>query len=142
MLTSAKARVNGPAFVLGWLAGLGVVGAVVLLVAGSAGGGSSRQPHAWSGWLKLGPTPRTCSWRCFSRSVRSARARPAPTMLPILLDLRDQCLRDLHDLLPAGGGQHELGAAVAAAPDPDMSAVLAIAARKGIEMLDPLTEPG
>jgi hypothetical protein len=59
-----------------------------------------------------------------------------------LLDLRDQCLRDLHDLLPAGGGQHELGAAVAAAPDPDMSAVLAIAARKGIEMLDPLTEPG
>jgi hypothetical protein len=54
MLTSAKARVNGPAFVLGWLTGLGVVGAVVLVVAGSAGGGSSRQPHAWSGWLKLG----------------------------------------------------------------------------------------
>ncbi|NMO52858.1 GAP family protein [Actinoplanes sp. TBRC 11911] len=54
MLTSAKARVNGPAFVLGWLAGLGVVGAIVLLVAGSAGGGSTRAPSAWSGWLKLG----------------------------------------------------------------------------------------
>lgn len=54
MLTSAKARVNGPAFVLGWLAGLGVVGAIVLLVAGSAGGGSTREPSAWSGWLKLG----------------------------------------------------------------------------------------
>ena len=53
MLTSAKARVNGPAFVLGWLAGLGVVGAIVLLVAGSAGSGSPREPAAWSSWLKL-----------------------------------------------------------------------------------------
>ena len=31
MLTTEKARVNGPAFVLGWLIGLGVVGAADLL---------------------------------------------------------------------------------------------------------------
>ena len=30
MLTSRKAKVNGPAFILGWLLGLGIVGAIVL----------------------------------------------------------------------------------------------------------------
>ena len=37
ILTSAKARVNGPLFVLGWLVGLGIVGAIVLAVAGPSG---------------------------------------------------------------------------------------------------------
>ena len=37
MLTSSKARVNGPLFVLGWLVGLGIVGAIVLAVAGPSG---------------------------------------------------------------------------------------------------------
>lgn len=52
MLTTPRARTNGPAFVLGWLAGLGVVGAVVLLVAGphASSGGS---PATWVSWLKL-----------------------------------------------------------------------------------------
>jgi hypothetical protein len=36
MLTSRKARVNSPAFALGWLVGLGVVGAVVLALPGQA----------------------------------------------------------------------------------------------------------
>jgi len=35
MLTSRRAKVNGPAFVLGWLIGLGIVGAIVLAVAGA-----------------------------------------------------------------------------------------------------------
>jgi hypothetical protein len=35
MLTTPRARANGPAFVLGWLLGLGLVGAVV----GGGGGG-------------------------------------------------------------------------------------------------------
>jgi hypothetical protein len=43
MLTSRKARVNGPVFVAGWLAGLGIVGAVVLALAG-AGGASQLGP--------------------------------------------------------------------------------------------------
>jgi hypothetical protein len=37
MLTTPRARTNGPAFVLGWLLGLGVVGAVVLALAGPGG---------------------------------------------------------------------------------------------------------
>ena len=53
MLTSRKARVNGPVFVLGWLLGLGVVGAIVLSVAGSAGASSSGSPATWVSWVKI-----------------------------------------------------------------------------------------
>jgi hypothetical protein len=53
MLTSRKARVNGPVFVLGWLLGLGIVGAIVLSVAGSAGASSSGSPATWVSWLKI-----------------------------------------------------------------------------------------
>jgi hypothetical protein len=53
MLTTPKARANGPAFVLGWLLGLGVVGAVVLALAGPGGASEQGQPAAWVSWLKL-----------------------------------------------------------------------------------------
>lgn len=53
MLTSAKARVNGPVFVLGWLVGLAIVGAIVLAVAGSASAGKAGTPATWVGWLKV-----------------------------------------------------------------------------------------
>jgi hypothetical protein len=35
MLTSRQARVNGPAFALGWPIGLGIAGAFVLVLAGA-----------------------------------------------------------------------------------------------------------
>ncbi|HTZ22943.1 MAG TPA: GAP family protein [Streptosporangiaceae bacterium] len=53
MLTSRKAKVNGPVFVLGWLIGLGVVGAIVLSVAGPAGASKSGSPAAWVSWVKI-----------------------------------------------------------------------------------------
>jgi hypothetical protein len=53
MLTSGRAKVNGPAFVLGWLAGLIVVGAIVLSVCGGAGASSSGGPATWVSWVKL-----------------------------------------------------------------------------------------
>jgi Kef-type K+ transport system membrane component KefB len=53
MLTSEKARVNGPVFVLGWLVGLGVVGAIVLAVAGPAGASKSGSPATWVSWVKV-----------------------------------------------------------------------------------------
>ena len=53
MLTTARARANGPAFVLGWLVGLGVVGAIVLALAGPGGASEEGQPAAWVSWLKL-----------------------------------------------------------------------------------------
>jgi threonine/homoserine/homoserine lactone efflux protein len=53
MLATARGRVNGPAFLLGWLAGLAVAGTVILLVAGGADASGGGEPPSWVGWLKL-----------------------------------------------------------------------------------------
>jgi hypothetical protein len=53
MLTTQRARVNGPMFIAGWLAGLAVVGAIALSVAGPADASSSGAPATWVSWLKL-----------------------------------------------------------------------------------------
>jgi Sap, sulfolipid-1-addressing protein len=53
MLTSRKARVNGPAFILGWLLGLGIVGAIVLPLADTGGVSTSGSPAAWVSWVKI-----------------------------------------------------------------------------------------
>jgi hypothetical protein len=53
MLVSARARVNGPAFVGGWLIGLGTVGAVVLAIAGPTGASTRGEPAVWVSILKL-----------------------------------------------------------------------------------------
>jgi hypothetical protein len=53
MLTTRQARVNGPLFVLGWLAGLAAVGAIVLGVSGPAGASSSGSPATWVSWVKV-----------------------------------------------------------------------------------------
>jgi hypothetical protein len=51
MLFSARARVNGAAFVAGWIAGLAVVGGVLLLLGGDRAGSSS-EPSTASFWVK------------------------------------------------------------------------------------------
>jgi hypothetical protein len=73
MLTTPKARSNGPAFVGGWLIGLAVVGAIVLAFAGGAKASSSGAPATWVSWVKivLGVLLLLLAWRQF-------RGRPAP----------------------------------------------------------------
>jgi threonine/homoserine/homoserine lactone efflux protein len=53
MLGTPAGRTNGPAFLLGWVIGLAVVGTIVLLVAGGVGASDGGQPATWVGWLKL-----------------------------------------------------------------------------------------
>jgi hypothetical protein len=53
MLVTPRARANGPAFVVGWLAGLAIVGAVVLLLAKPADANDDGEPATWVGVLKL-----------------------------------------------------------------------------------------
>ena len=53
MLGTPRARVNGPAFVLGWILGLAIVGAIVLAVAGGAGADDGGEPATWVGWVKI-----------------------------------------------------------------------------------------
>ena len=72
MLTTPKARSNGPAFVAGWLIGLAVVGAIVLAVAGPAGASSSGAPATWVSWLKIG-----LGLLLLVVALRELRGRPA-----------------------------------------------------------------
>jgi Kef-type K+ transport system membrane component KefB len=53
LLTSSRARSLGPVFVLGWLLGLVVVGAIVLAVVGPSGAGSSGQRTRWVSWVMI-----------------------------------------------------------------------------------------
>ena len=53
MLVTPRAVANGPAFVLGWLIGIGAVGTVVLLIASSADASTSGAPATWTNVLKL-----------------------------------------------------------------------------------------
>jgi threonine/homoserine/homoserine lactone efflux protein len=53
MLGTPRARANGPAFVLGWVAGLAVAGTVILLVSSGAGASEDGDPANWVGVLKI-----------------------------------------------------------------------------------------
>jgi threonine/homoserine/homoserine lactone efflux protein len=53
MLVSRRARSNGPAFILGWLVGLAIVGVIVLAVAGPGNASDDGDPATWVGVLKL-----------------------------------------------------------------------------------------
>ena len=53
MLATPRARSNGPAFLVGWIAGLALLGTVVLLVSSGANASDNGQPHDWVSILKL-----------------------------------------------------------------------------------------
>jgi threonine/homoserine/homoserine lactone efflux protein len=55
MLATPRGRVNGPAFVAGWLLGLAVVGTLILLAANRADASDGDHvPATWVCWLKIG----------------------------------------------------------------------------------------
>lgn len=53
VLATPRGRANGSLFGIGWLAGLSILGTVVLLLAGPADPSDDGVPAAWTGWLKL-----------------------------------------------------------------------------------------
>jgi threonine/homoserine/homoserine lactone efflux protein len=53
MLGTPRARSTGPAFALGWLAGLTIAGAVMLAIASGNAASSSGEPSTWVGVLQL-----------------------------------------------------------------------------------------
>jgi threonine/homoserine/homoserine lactone efflux protein len=53
MLVTPRGRVNGLAFLLGWLVGIGLVGTIVLSVAGGVDATEGSQPATWVSWLEL-----------------------------------------------------------------------------------------
>jgi threonine/homoserine/homoserine lactone efflux protein len=53
MLATPKGRINGPAFLAGWVLGMAVVGTIVLLVSSGASASSEGAPATWVSILKL-----------------------------------------------------------------------------------------
>lgn len=72
MLTTDRGRVNGPAFVLGWIAGLAVAGTAILLLAGQADASDGGEPATWVGVLKL-----LLGLGLLALAVKQWRGRPA-----------------------------------------------------------------
>jgi threonine/homoserine/homoserine lactone efflux protein len=54
MLATPQGRVNGPAFLLGWIVALAVLGTIVLLAASGAEASEAGGPAEWVSILKLG----------------------------------------------------------------------------------------
>ncbi len=53
MLVTARGRVNGPAFVVGWWVGVALVGTIMLLIAGGADATEEGEPATWVSVLEL-----------------------------------------------------------------------------------------
>lgn len=53
MLATPRGRVNGPAFLVGWILGIAAVGTLVLLVSNGADAGDAAGPATWVSVLKL-----------------------------------------------------------------------------------------
>jgi len=53
LLTTQRARANGTVFIIGWLAGLAIIGAIALSIAGPVDASSSGAPATWVSWAKV-----------------------------------------------------------------------------------------
>jgi len=79
MLLSPRASANGPAFLIGWVAGLSVVGIVVIALSGNAGIGSGGGGSVVGSLIKL-----LLGLVLVGLSVREFRNRPRPGEQPSL----------------------------------------------------------
>jgi hypothetical protein len=73
MLLSAKARVNGPAFLVGWIVAIAGAGVVLLAIAAPTDPSDGGEPADWINWLKL-----VLGLLLVLVAVRQWRNRPEP----------------------------------------------------------------
>jgi len=73
MLFSARAKSNGPAFLLGWLLGVGVVTGIALASSSAANVGTESEPSNAASWVRL-----ALGVLLLLGAVRQWRTRPAP----------------------------------------------------------------
>ncbi len=71
ILVTPRARTNGPMFLLGWLAGVAIAGAILLALAGPVSASSAGEPAGWVDWLKL-----VLGLLLIGVALRQWRARP------------------------------------------------------------------
>lgn len=73
MLATPRGRVNGPMFLVGWLAGLTTVGVIVLAVSDQADASDGGEPATWASVLQL-----ALGAGLLLLALRQWRARPGP----------------------------------------------------------------
>jgi threonine/homoserine/homoserine lactone efflux protein len=71
MLATRRARINGPAFLAGWIIGIALLGAIVLLVASGASASKHGTPLTWVSVLKI-----VLGILLLLRAVKQWRGRP------------------------------------------------------------------
>lgn len=71
MLDTPRARTNGPAFVVGWLVGLSLLGTLVVLIAAGADASDDGGPARWTGWVRI-----VLGVALLALAARQWRARP------------------------------------------------------------------
>jgi threonine/homoserine/homoserine lactone efflux protein len=83
MLVTGQARVNGPAFVVGWLVGLAIIGVLVIGLAGGVGASSGGEPATSLLWLELvlGVLLLLVAARQFRSRPRDGVETPMPTWM-------------------------------------------------------------
>jgi threonine/homoserine/homoserine lactone efflux protein len=79
MLGTPRARSNGPAFIAGWIAGLAIVGTIVLVVSSGADASEKGEPAKWVSILDL-----VLAALLVRVAVREWRSRPRGTAEPEL----------------------------------------------------------
>jgi hypothetical protein len=86
ILTTPRARTNGPAFLGGWLLGLAVVGGVALVVTDAAESADSRGPRTIVAVLTiaLGVALLALAWRGFRGRPRPGDEAPLPKWMAAL----------------------------------------------------------
>ena len=86
MLITPKARSNGLAFLGGWMLGLAVVGAIVLIVADTAGVATSSGPSRTVSLIKLvlGLLLLVLAWRRFGKRPKAGAEAPMPKWMRAL----------------------------------------------------------
>src|ERR1700754_2131826 len=73
ILVTPRARSNGPAFLLGSVLGVAVVGAILLVVADPAGASDDGGPATWVSWVKI-----ALGAGLLALAVKQWRDRPRP----------------------------------------------------------------
>jgi len=116
MLTTPRARANGPAFLAGWVLGLGIVGAIVLALAGPAGASQSGSPATWVSWVKivLGVLLLLVAVRQFRGRPRDGEDAPMPKWMGRIDEIRPMAALGFAAVL-AGANPKNLLLAVAGA---------------------------
>jgi hypothetical protein len=86
ILTTPRARTNGPAFLGGWLLGLTAVGVVALVVTDAAGSTDTSGPRSIVAVLKivLGVVLLVLAWRRFRSRPRPGEGAPLPKWMAAL----------------------------------------------------------